>query len=343
MTTARSINLPRSKISASLRSSLDDTPIDDHQLPFSWDLFLSPRDLYDNIQQKLQHRWKEAENLAYLEQKVADYNWISQQQSNSHKKKALFHRRLLVLPLDEDRFDPPVGQFSHGHVETSDGIIVPSHFLQVIQDHDVQVPYLFRVSRIPEGDTTPERLYQYKSQVQHVENEEKRGRSPFPQSPKPQSLLDSVIGSSMNFRAPANYVFLPVWMIRSLGVRPFDIVVVELTETIPAGSAVTFRPHGSDFSTDIQDHPQAILETKLRHYASLTTGSTISVDYAGKRYHLDVEKVRSGRGTGVPAVRVQDCNVASEFLPSRESVYERKQNLEELRKKRMGDSECEEL
>lgn len=84
------------------------------------------------------------------------------------------------------------------------------------------------------------------------------------------------------------------------------------------------RPHSRDFAQDISS-PQAVLETELRHYSSLTQGSTIAMDYNNKRYWFDVEELRSApRGEKVSMVKVQDCDLATDFLLSKEEMLERK-------------------
>ena len=44
---------------------------------------------------------------------------------------ATSYRRVIVLPLD-DRFDPPVGVFSHGHIYTGDKMSLSRNFWDAI-------------------------------------------------------------------------------------------------------------------------------------------------------------------------------------------------------------------
>lgn len=132
--------------------------------------------------------------------------------------------------------------------------------------------------------------------------------------------LDKAVGGPMDFRAPSNYCFLPWWMMRCLGLQPRDVVDVKLITTVPPGSAAQLRPHSSKFAKEIAN-PQAVLETELKHYSSLTRGSTIAFDYNGQRYWFDVVDLRSApRGEKVPMVKVQDCDVATEFLPAKDTL-----------------------
>lgn len=210
---------------------------------------------------------------------------------------AVSYRRLIVLPLDE-RFDPPSGVFSHGHVQMGDKMSLPKEFWAAIQRNNAEVPWLFEVSRV-NGITTP--------------------RVTHPTDPS----LQSTVGGALDFRSPANYVFLPHWMMHSLSLRPRDVVDVRLIQTVPAGSGVKLRPHSSEF-VSIGNH-QAVLETELKHYSSLTRGSTIPFRYAGKVYLFDVVDLRSSpRGERVDVAKVQDCDIAAEFVRAKDQLKKKK-------------------
>jgi len=264
-------------------------------------------------------RWRMAVALAQLEQDVEDYNaeWIAL--SKSHGQ-AVRHRRLIALPLDE-KFDPPMGVFSHGHVQTGDKMSLPPNFWQAIQLNAAEVPWLFRVSRIDGtnggggGSVTSPRV-EWK--------QPKDDNETIITSHKPMVDLDSVVGGPLDFRAPNCYVFLPWWMMRALGLKPRDVVQVELVETVAPGSLAKLRPHSSQFAKDIAN-PQAVLETELRHYSSLTQGSTIAFDYNNQRYWFDVAELRSApRGEKAPAIKVQDCDIATDFLPAKDTLKKKK-------------------
>jgi len=171
-----------------------------------------------------------------------------------------------------------------------------SEFLPYIYRFKSKVPWLFEVSRV-EGITTP-----------RVES--KKFEDPN---------LDKVIGGAIDFRSPGNYIFLPQWMIAALALQPFSVVDVRMVTTIPPGSMVRLRPHSSDF-VKIANH-QAVLETELKHYSALTKGCTIPFDYIGKRFYFDVVELRSApRGERVPMAKVQDCDIAAEFVRAKDAM-----------------------
>ena len=304
-------------------------------------------------------RWRKAREMVLREQAVEDYNgqYIA---SCSSTAQACRHRRLIALPLT-DVFDPPMGVFSHGHVQTGDKMSLPSNFWAAIELNKAEVPWLYSVKRIePEekddgGDedenplTTPPRV-EFCSGDGKGESTETDSQKHAPslhetviaeQIPA-NTTLNQVIGGPLDYRAPASYVFLPNWMMRALGVRPGEIVQVDLITTTPPGSLAKFRPHSAKFAKAISN-PQAVMETELRHYSSLTRGSTIAMDYNGQRYWFDVVDCRtpssSTKGGGVsesvPFIKCQDCDIATDFLPDRETRREqarkRRERLQEQR------------
>ena len=255
-----------------------------------------PISLKSGLLKALTAKWNNAQTLAILEQAVEDYNAEEIVATATDPISAVSYRRLIVMPLDE-RFDPPAGVFSHGHVQTGDKMSLPREFWTAIQKSQAEVPWLFEVSRV-EGVTSP--------------------RVNFPPS-MDDTKLDGVVGGAIDFRSPSNYVFLPRWMMLALGLKPRDVVDVKLIQTVPAGSAVKLRPHSSEF-VKIGNH-QAVLETELKHYSALTRGSTIPFDYNGKRFYFDVVDLRSApRGEKVPMAKVQDCDIAAEFIRAKDQL-----------------------
>jgi hypothetical protein len=262
----------------------------------------APISLKSGLVKALTAKWNNAQNLALLEQVVEDFNAEEIVATATDPVSAICYRRLIVMPLDE-RFDPPAGVFSHGHVQTGDKMSLPKVFWTAIQKSQAEVPWLFEVSRV-EGVTGP--------------------RVKFPPSME-DPKLNKVVGGAIDFRSPPNYVFLPRWMMLALGLKPRDVVDVKLIQTVPAGSAVKLRPHSSEF-VKIGNH-QAVLETELKHYSALTRGSTIPFDYNGKRYYFDVVDLRSApRGEKVPMAKVQDCDIAAEFIRAKDQLKKKNKN-----------------
>jgi hypothetical protein len=265
----------------------------------------TPISFKHGISKMLEKRYEQAKSLAALEQEVEDFNaqWVA---SAKDAAQSTSRRRLICLPLD-DRFDPPMGAFSHEHVQTGDKMSLPHVFYQAILPNLADVPWLFSVSRV-EGVT--------KERVEVPED-------------LAAEHLHEVVGGPLDFRAPANYVFLPWWMMRSLGLQPRDVVDVKLITTVAPGSQAKLRPHSSKFALEIAN-PQSVLETELKHYSALTKGSTIAFDYNGKRYWFDVVELRGApRGEKQPMVKAQDSDLIALFLPAKDAIKKKKKQQEE--------------
>jgi len=280
--------------------------------------------------QSIQTHYKEAHELATIEQKVEDYNakWVATSRDSAQ---ATSKRRLICLPLD-DRFDPPMGMFSHGHIQTGDKISLPSCFMTTIKLNQAEVPWLFKVTRVEQNNEKDQDGDGSGSGSRVDVDVVSKGYAA-------ENNINELVAGPLDCRAPSNYCFMPWWMMRALQLKPLDQVDIQLIKTIPPGSLVKLRPHSSDFSKDISN-AQAVLETELRHYSSLTKGSTIAFDYNGKRYWFDVEELRSApKGEKQSMVKLQDCDVATDFLMAKDLVKEKKRKLEEARKAREQEEE----
>eukprot|EP00535_Pseudo-nitzschia_heimii_P006512 CAMPEP_0197175024 /NCGR_PEP_ID=MMETSP1423-20130617/1353_1 /TAXON_ID=476441 /ORGANISM="Pseudo-nitzschia heimii, Strain UNC1101" /LENGTH=317 /DNA_ID=CAMNT_0042624069 /DNA_START=203 /DNA_END=1156 /DNA_ORIENTATION=- len=288
---------------------------------------LSPLPKENGFVRLAKQHYKKARELALIEQQVEDFNarWVA---ASKDRAEATSKRRLICLPLDE-RFDPPMNMFSHGHIQTGDKISLPKCFMTTIKENKAEVPWLFKVSRI-DGDGSDDKMFHTVERVDvDVVSKGFAG----------EANLKELVAGPLDCRAPSNFCFLPWWMMRALGLKPLDLVDVQLVTTIPPGSMAKFRPHSSDFANDISN-PQAVMETELRHYSSLTKGSTIAFDYNGKRYWFDVEELRAApKGEKQNMVKVQDCDLATDFLVSKDILKEKRRKLEEARIARLEAEE----
>jgi ubiquitin fusion degradation protein 1 len=285
--------------------SASSIPVDTTPVSFKHGISKALRERKDGISKAFGARYEQAKSLAALEQEVEDFNaqWVA---SAKDMAQSTSRRRLICLPLD-DRFDPPMGSFSHKHVQTGDKMSLPHVFFEAIKTNLADVPWLYSVSRV-EGVS-----------MERVEVLEDLAAE----------HLHEVVGGPLDYRAPANYIFLPWWMMRSLGLQPRDVVDVKLITTVAPGSLAKLRPHSSKFAKEIAN-TQAVLETELKHYSSLTKGSTIAFDYNGNRYWFDVVELRSApRGEKQPMVKLQDCDVATDFLPAKDVIKKKKKEQEE--------------
>jgi Ubiquitin fusion degradation protein UFD1 len=272
----------------------------------------------------IQERLSSASTLAQLEQDVEDWNaqWVA---TSGTYAMACSRRRLICLPLD-DGFNPPMGVFSHNHVQTGDKLSVPKIFWHAIETNKAEVPWLFEISKVND-------LNIQTSLQQIVSQDDDDDEDITMPTSTPSVPLSRVVGGPLDFRSPANYCFLPWWMMRALHLEPRDVVDVRLCTDVPPGAAAQLRPHSSKFAREVTN-PQAVLETEFKHYSSLTKGAVIALDYNNKRYWFDVVDLRSApRGEKCDCIKVQDCDIATDFLPAKDEKQQMKKKSKSNAKK----------
>ncbi|KAI8061843.1 ubiquitin fusion degradation protein UFD1-domain-containing protein [Gilbertella persicaria] len=93
----------------------------------------------------------------------------------------------------------------------------------------------------------------------------------------------------LEFIAEEGRVYLPQWMMETLGTEPGSIIEVK-NVTLPLGSFVKIQPQSTDF-LDITDH-RAVLEKALRNFSTLTVGDIIQINYNNKIYEIKVLEVK---------------------------------------------------
>eukprot|EP00943_MAST-04B_sp_MAST-4B-sp1_P001865 g1865.t1 len=93
----------------------------------------------------------------------------------------------------------------------------------------------------------------------------------------------------LEFSAPAGVAHMPLWMIKSLGLREGGRVAFKSVKNLPKGQLAKFQPHQKDFI----DFAAAlgvrnVLELAMQHYSALSVGQTIIIQYGRDKYELDV-------------------------------------------------------
>ncbi len=194
----------------------------------------------------------------------------------------------------------------------------------MIKNNELEVPWAVEISRVDGADQ--------KLRTVHPASPGKEG----PVSVKGGDTYKTygvgrggkVIASPLDFRASESRIFLPAFLFRYLGLRPGEVVLVGFRKKVEPAGLVKFRPlqfknggicddgipigGGGDF-LKIANH-QAVLETELKHYAVLTSGTVVSMVYNGKRYFFEVVECREGvRGRRIDGVKVQDSDIRVEF------------------------------
>ncbi|CEM16436.1 unnamed protein product [Vitrella brassicaformis CCMP3155] len=242
------------------------------------------------------------------EQLVEDINILE-------KAEGRHGRFLTVMPISE-KFNPPPGHFSHDHVMYGDKVSFPRTISTQLLERNLEIPWQFVLEKIDRKElekvwggtaTTTTSTTTSKTTDSDTEGDGDRigGRQRYY-----KSGLKRVYCSTLDFRAPENFVFVPDWMMAALNLMPRDLLYCEFVR-LPEGTTVTFQPHNSAF-LKMSNH-QAVLERELRHYSSLTAGSTIVIKYNRRNFLIDVVEVKSG-SEAYDGVCVQDCDVSTDFI-----------------------------
>lgn len=234
---------------------------------------------------------KEAIRLAQLEQSIEDYN-------AAQIAGGAFHRACLVLPLTE-KFDPPPGSPGHGKLQFSDKVSMPRDAGAELARRQLEVPWQFEL-------VAP--------RPRSAESIERDLSSTFKWRSRP---LAKAYCSPLDFRAPPNYIFVPLWMMHQLRLAPFDPVLLTWVK-LRNGANIELVPHQDAFLK--LANPRAILEAELKYYSAATKDSTVSLVYNGKQYDFDVKDC-----VGTPAhvyqpekcdgVSIQDADVSLDLAP----------------------------
>ena len=240
----------------------------------------------------LSNAWNRAVKQTLYEQEVEDVNAV-------HKIDNHLVRRLIVMPLT-DAFNPNPVNGMHGKVQYGDKCSLPGTIGRLIFEKPYEVPWLFEI--IP---VTPrsERISSRDSAIGTSSIDEKVSTG--------TKLLDKAYISPLDFRSPENYIFLPRWLMITLGVKANDLVDVSFVR-IKLASLVILEPLSLDWDTVIQKgnrDPQTVLEHEVNKYSSLTAGSTIYIDVDGLELPILVKETFAEGGVSVKGVRVQDSDI----------------------------------
>jgi Ubiquitin fusion degradation protein UFD1 len=239
----------------------------------------------------LSNAWNRAIKQTLYEQEVEDINAV-------HKIDNHLVRRLIVMPLT-DAFNPNQVNGMHGKVQYGDKCSLPGTIGRLIFEKPYEVPWLFEI--IPVNMSESKFL-----KIDAV------GSSSLIDKPSVGTkLLKKAYLSPLDFRSPENYIFLPRWLMVTLGLKANDLVDVSFVR-IKLASLVVLQPLTLEWDAMIQKgnrDPQTVLEHEVNKYSSLTAGSTIYIEVDGLELPLLVKETFAEGGVSVKGVRVQDSDI----------------------------------
>ena len=93
----------------------------------------------------------------------------------------------------------------------------------------------------------------------------------------------------LEFSAEEGMCHIPVWMMNNLCVGEGSEIILR-NMNLQKGTFIKIQPHETAF-IDLSN-PKAILEQELTHYSVLHKGDTISINYGGRDYLIDITETK---------------------------------------------------
>jgi len=109
----------------------------------------------------------------------------------------------------------------------------------------------------------------------------------------------------LEFVADEGKIYIPYWMMQNLMLETGGLVTVE-SATLPVATYSKFQPLSKDF-LDLTN-PKAVLEMRLRHFACLSKGDIVAINYNNKVYELNVMETKPAA-----AVSIIECDMNVDF------------------------------
>jgi len=138
----------------------------------------------------------------------------------------------------------------------------------------------------------------------------------------------------LEFVADEGKVYIPYWMMQNLALDEGGLLTVE-SASLPVATFAKFQPQSVNFLDLV--NPKAVLESKLRNFACLSTGDVIAIVYNNKTYEMSVLETKPG-----PAVSVIECDLNVDFAAPvgyKEPEYQRPQAEDDMDEEPMDVSD----
>ena len=115
----------------------------------------------------------------------------------------------------------------------------------------------------------------------------------------------------LEFTAPEDTVILPFWLFKNLRVSDGEMLRIGYCKFLPKANFCKIRPHKTAF-IDLPD-PKTILEVELRNFVCLNLNETITIQFSGKQYDLDILELKPE--TSYKAATIIDTDLTLDFAP----------------------------
>ncbi|CDR94703.1 ubiquitin fusion degradation protein UFD1, putative [Babesia bigemina] len=183
----------------------------------------------------------------------------------------------------------------------SDKVSLPESILTQLTDTNAAVPWQFVIQKVHRCQLTNK-------------SDAKGAKLPstnndfFSKEDGPKERLSC---SSLEFRPQDNFIFMPRWMMESLQLKPYDVVHLS-QHKLPDATFVKLAPLETSFFE--LPSPKSVLEEHLKHYSTLTRGSTIPITHNGVTYHLRVLRIETEEIKDAECASIQDTDVSTDLV-----------------------------
>lgn len=116
----------------------------------------------------------------------------------------------------------------------------------------------------------------------------------------------------LEFVAEEGTCYLPYWLMQHLLLTEGDIIKVTNT-SLAKGTFVKLQPISKEF-LDVHN-PRAVLENSLRHFATLTKGDNIVINYNNKKFEIEIIETRPSE-----AISIIEADIEVDFAPPKDYV-----------------------
>ncbi|ORM39358.1 Ubiquitin fusion degradation protein 1 [Babesia sp. Xinjiang] len=240
-------------------------------------------------------RFRRSLDRARVEGYVREVNILLQQ-------RPVIERLLVVLELGEP-FSRSCRSADGSHMlpGNSDKASLPESILAQLTDRDVSVPWQFLIQKV------------HRSKLASDSSPTVSGLPSTKDDlfTKDDGHKERLACSSLDFRPQDNFIFLPRWMMESLELQPYDVVYLTQLKLNDA-TFVRLAPIEQSFFS--LPAPKAVLEEHLKHYSTLTRGSTIQITHEGVTYHLKVLRIETEDCKDAECASIQDTDVSTDLV-----------------------------
>ncbi|EKX74291.1 signal peptide containing protein [Theileria equi strain WA] len=240
---------------------------------------------------------RQAVNIAKLELYVDDVNVMLKCENKKE--------RLLIVLEYGDAFDRnfSLNKTEDGNsirMNNSDKVLLPEELLSLLLDENVRVPWQFIIQKVHRVTQLGRPLTH--TCVQSTVDDFFSARN---------SHNERISCASFDFRAQDNFIFIPKWMMKSLNIRPYDIIYLSHIQLLDA-TYVKIMPMEKEFF-DLKE-PKLILEQHLKHYSTLTRGAIIPISHKNRLYNLKVVSINTEKKQNIECASIQDIDVAVDLV-----------------------------